>query len=158
MTFDIKLNMKLDAFFSQYTQAFDALSAESIADLYRLPCATSDGDGVNVYSDRQSLIEKFAGNCDAMKGFGYQKSIFRILEQQDLGEDFGAGLYAVEVDYLIREEWARTAEDVLWRRSKLGLYLKADQVTQLQTYIDARTETLLAEKQQAITQLKKVSG
>lgn len=86
MTFDIKLNMKLDAFFSQYTQAFDALSAESIAELYRLPCATSDGDGVNVYSDRQSLIEKFAGNCEAMKGFGYQKSMFRILEQQDLGE------------------------------------------------------------------------
>jgi glycerol-3-phosphate dehydrogenase len=39
----------------------------------------------------------------------------------DLGEDFGGGLMRAEVDYLVREEWARTAEDILWRRTKLGL-------------------------------------
>jgi glycerol-3-phosphate dehydrogenase len=40
----------------------------------------------------------------------------------DLGEDFGAGLSAREVDYLVAHEWARTAEDILWRRTKLGLH------------------------------------
>ncbi len=39
----------------------------------------------------------------------------------DLGEDFGNGLTAAEIDYLIREEWALTADDVLWRRTKCGL-------------------------------------
>jgi glycerol-3-phosphate dehydrogenase len=39
----------------------------------------------------------------------------------DLGRDFGAGLTAREVDYLVREEWATTADDVLWRRTKCGL-------------------------------------
>lgn len=39
----------------------------------------------------------------------------------DLGEDFGASLTAAEVDWLMTHEFARTAEDVLWRRSKLGL-------------------------------------
>jgi glycerol-3-phosphate dehydrogenase len=39
----------------------------------------------------------------------------------DLGRDFGAGLAQREVDYLVREEWALTAEDVLWRRTKCGL-------------------------------------
>jgi glycerol-3-phosphate dehydrogenase len=39
----------------------------------------------------------------------------------DLGEDFGAGLHAREVDYLVAHEWARTADDILWRRTKLGL-------------------------------------
>ena len=39
----------------------------------------------------------------------------------DLGEHFGAGLTQREVDYLIDHEWARTAEDILWRRTKLGL-------------------------------------
>ncbi len=39
----------------------------------------------------------------------------------DLGEDFGNGLTAREVTYLVREEWARTADDVLWRRTKCGL-------------------------------------
>jgi glycerol-3-phosphate dehydrogenase len=41
----------------------------------------------------------------------------------DLGEDFGAGLSERELDYLRAKEWARTAEDVLWRRSKLGLHM-----------------------------------
>jgi glycerol-3-phosphate dehydrogenase len=43
-----------------------------------------------------------------------------------LGRDFGAGLTEQEIHYLMQEEWAETAEDVLWRRSKLGLHLGAD--------------------------------
>lgn len=43
----------------------------------------------------------------------------------DLGHDFGAGLYAREVDYLRRYEWARSGEDILWRRGKLGLHCEA---------------------------------
>ncbi|MEO1089688.1 MAG: glycerol-3-phosphate dehydrogenase [Pseudomonadota bacterium] len=41
----------------------------------------------------------------------------------DLGELLGGNLYARELDYLVREEWAVTADDVLWRRTKLGLSL-----------------------------------
>lgn len=41
----------------------------------------------------------------------------------DLGDDLGAGLTERELDYLRAREWARTAEDVLWRRSKLGLHM-----------------------------------
>jgi glycerol-3-phosphate dehydrogenase len=41
----------------------------------------------------------------------------------DLGEHYGAGLTAAEVDYLTRNEWAMTDEDILWRRSKLGLHM-----------------------------------
>jgi glycerol-3-phosphate dehydrogenase len=40
-----------------------------------------------------------------------------------LGRHFGAGLYEAEIDFLRREEWARSAEDVLWRRTKSGLHL-----------------------------------
>lgn len=40
---------------------------------------------------------------------------------KDMGRHFGAGLYEAEVRYLIDHEWARTAEDILWRRTKLGL-------------------------------------
>jgi glycerol-3-phosphate dehydrogenase len=45
----------------------------------------------------------------------------------DLGEDYGAQLTEREVDYLVRDEWARTAADVLWRRSKCGLPMSAAQ-------------------------------
>ncbi|HEU0199145.1 MAG TPA: glycerol-3-phosphate dehydrogenase [Burkholderiaceae bacterium] len=44
----------------------------------------------------------------------------------DLGKDFGGGLYEAEVDYLVRNEWAATPEDILWRRSKLGLHVPAE--------------------------------
>lgn len=40
-----------------------------------------------------------------------------------LGKDFGGGVYEAELRYLAENEWARTGEDVLWRRSKLGLHV-----------------------------------
>jgi glycerol-3-phosphate dehydrogenase len=46
---------------------------------------------------------------------------------EDLGPSFGADLTAAEIRYLQRHEWAQTAEDVLWRRSKLGLHLQPEQ-------------------------------
>ena len=41
----------------------------------------------------------------------------------ELGEDFGAGLTAAEIDWLRTREWARSAEDILWRRTRLGLHM-----------------------------------
>jgi len=41
----------------------------------------------------------------------------------DLGEHYGAGLTERELRYFVEREWARSAEDVLWRRSKVGLHL-----------------------------------
>ena len=45
----------------------------------------------------------------------------------DMGRDFGAGLTEREAEWMRREEWARRADDVLWRRSKLGLHMTPDQ-------------------------------
>jgi glycerol-3-phosphate dehydrogenase len=50
----------------------------------------------------------------------------------DMGEEVLPQLYAREIEYLRREEWAQTAEDILWRRSKLGLHLPADAASRLQ--------------------------
>jgi len=41
----------------------------------------------------------------------------------DLGRHYGGDLYEAEVAYLVDQEWARSADDILWRRSKLGLHL-----------------------------------
>lgn len=57
----------------------------------------------------------------------------------DLGEDFGAGLTRAEVDYLIDHEWAMSAEDVLWRRGKLGLVMPAQGAARLDAYLRDRT-------------------
>ncbi len=55
----------------------------------------------------------------------------------DLGQSFGATLTESEVRYLIANEWAYSAEDIVWRRSKLGLRLTADEVAALDQWIKA---------------------
>ena len=42
---------------------------------------------------------------------------------------FGAGLYELEAKFLINHEWAMSAEDIMWRRSKLGLHMSEDERT-----------------------------
>jgi glycerol-3-phosphate dehydrogenase len=56
----------------------------------------------------------------------------------DLGEDFGGGLYAREVDHFLSVEWARSAEDVLFRRTKLGLHLDGSAQRAVADYIIRR--------------------
>lgn len=53
----------------------------------------------------------------------------------DLGRKFGADLTEREVLYLMKHEWARRAEDILWRRSKLGLHLSAVESAALDQYM-----------------------
>jgi glycerol-3-phosphate dehydrogenase len=53
----------------------------------------------------------------------------------DRGRDFGAGLSEAEVRYLMRKEWAMTPEDVIWRRTKLGLRLSPEQVRDLAAFM-----------------------
>jgi glycerol-3-phosphate dehydrogenase len=60
-------------------------------------------------------------------------------EAADLGRDFGAGLTEREVRWMVGREWARTAEDALWRRSKLGLRLSADDAAALDAFIRSLT-------------------
>jgi len=55
----------------------------------------------------------------------------------ELGRDFGCGLTEAEVRYLIDQEWARTTQDILWRRSKLGLHMNAAQQEVLRAFIGA---------------------
>lgn len=57
-----------------------------------------------------------------------------------MGVHFGAGLYQAEVDYLVECEWAHSVEDILWRRSKLGLRLTAAEKASLNDYLTKATE------------------
>jgi glycerol-3-phosphate dehydrogenase len=54
---------------------------------------------------------------------------------EDLGRHFGADLYEVEVRWLMTQEWARHAEDILWRRTKLGLTLTQAEAAGLEDYM-----------------------
>jgi glycerol-3-phosphate dehydrogenase len=58
--------------------------------------------------------------------------------EQDLGADFGATLYEREVRWMMTQEFARSAADVVWRRSKLGLRMTAEQVAGLAAFMAAQ--------------------
>jgi glycerol-3-phosphate dehydrogenase len=58
--------------------------------------------------------------------------------EADLGIHFGAGLFEREVDYVIRQEWAQTGDDVLWRRTKAGLDMPAPERSRVDDYVRER--------------------
>ena len=98
--------------------ALPALSNELLRDYPFLTRAHADRLA-HAYGSRAKLI------------LGRAKSI------ADLGQSFGATLTESEVKYLMTTEWARTAEDVVWRRSKLGLRLSSDEVAVLDAWMTA---------------------
>jgi glycerol-3-phosphate dehydrogenase len=76
---------------------------------------------------RQRLTRAYGYRLHALLEYCHQLA--------DLGRCFGANLYQREVEFLIQQEWARSAEDIVWRRSKLGLHLNAHDIAQLQHFI-----------------------
>lgn len=62
--------------------------------------------------------------------------------KDDLGPDFGGSLTGLEVKYLMRNEWAQTADDVVWRRSKLGIRLNKSQIAKLDEWMLNRSDEL----------------
>jgi glycerol-3-phosphate dehydrogenase len=62
-----------------------------------------------------------------------------VRSANDLGGRFGGDLTQPEVDYLVREEWARSADDIYWRHSKVGLRATVDDRRRLESYLGLRT-------------------
>ncbi|MFJ4155998.1 glycerol-3-phosphate dehydrogenase [Pseudomonas sp. NPDC089752] len=75
----------------------------------------------------------------------YGSRVWQLLDgvegPQDLGQPIGGGLFSVEVDYLRREEWAIDIDDILWRRTKLGLFISADERNVLADYLQRKQAT-----------------
>lgn len=60
-------------------------------------------------------------------------------KMDDLGKHFGHELYQQEVDYLLENEWATTCDDILWRRTKLGLEFSETNKIALHEYLSNKT-------------------
>ncbi len=73
------------------------------------------------------------------RSYGSEALIIFAKAKADKGKDFGHGLYEVEVKWLMEKEWAKTCEDVLWRRSKLGLLFNKKETDALSAYMQNQT-------------------
>ncbi len=88
-----------------------------------LPYSYSEG----LWRSHPFLVPEVAARLARSYGTRAKAILDGATSMADLGRDFGGGLTEAEIAYLKREEWAITADDVLWRRSKLGLHLDAKQ-------------------------------
>ena len=74
----------------------------------------------------------------------YGTRIHRLLENRkclaDMGEAVADALYEAELDYLVKNEWALSGVDILWRRSKLGLHLPADTAQRIDQWLAHKKE------------------
>lgn len=72
----------------------------------------------------------------------YGTDVWIILKEidtaDDLGTDFGAGVFAAELDWVVKNEWVSSAEDFVWRRTRLGLRLSAQQIAAIDNYVSQR--------------------
>ena len=98
---------------------FDAFVASS-AKLYPFLAETDLYRLCRAYGTRIALILHGASNYD------------------DLGKSFGQGLTEAEVQYLCLHEWAQSAEDILWRRTKLGVHMSDPEIEGLKAWFAAR--------------------
>jgi glycerol-3-phosphate dehydrogenase len=91
-----------------------------------LPGGDIGGGSVDALGPALSRLYPFLGDTLARRlARAYGTRATRLLDgirtRDDMGESFGGGLTRLEVDYLVREEWARSADDILWRHTKCGL-------------------------------------
>lgn len=77
----------MEELLNNYAAAFDQLDPKLIANFYRLPCAISDADGVQTFTDRATLVSKFSKNCEALQKLGYHHAKFNILSSKQLGNN-----------------------------------------------------------------------
>jgi len=106
-----------------------------------LPGGDLGAGGIHALHDKIIIKWPFLAHATAQRlAHAYGTRIFEVFTDvthaADLGEDFGHGLTEKEVRYLINKEWARSAEDILWRRSKIGLFLSDKQRNQFQHWLD----------------------
>jgi len=81
------------------------------------------------------IHSKWAGRLVCAYGTRAWDILGNAQNTADLGEAFGATLTEAELIYLIKHEWARTADDILWRRSKLGLHLNTEEKKRLDEWM-----------------------
>ena len=105
-------------------------------------------DGMSMAEFTQTLLRQHKGVAPdfierlvARHGVNASRVLKNTRSMDDLGEIFGRGLNLLcqrEIDYLIAHEWATTADDILWRRTKCGLHMDEDERQRATTFIECR--------------------
>lgn len=82
-----------------------------------------------------AMLQRYAHSYGSLS----RKLLTAVTSLADMGQNFGTDLYQKEIDYLVNNEWAQTSDDILWRRSKLGLVI--NDTTALDNYLTEITQS-----------------
>ncbi|WP_269931703.1 glycerol-3-phosphate dehydrogenase [Aminobacter sp. HY435] len=99
------------------------------------PATAFDAEVAKLKSAYPFLEMKLARRLTRLYGTRAKTLLGLAKSEADLGRNFGADLFEVEVRYLVANEWAMTSEDILWRRTKRGLKLDAEQAAALDEFL-----------------------
>ena len=102
------------------------------------PVDRFEGLVIELQAEYPFLTEEWARRLARAYGTEAHKLLDGARAAEDLGRDFGATLTEAELRWLHEAEFARTAADVLWRRSKLGLRLTDAQAAAVEDWMQAR--------------------
>lgn len=124
---------------NQLSPFFPKLS-ESVSEYTPLPGASLHNMSFNEYADYAKktyhwLEEKLLQRYLHSYGTNTEQFLAQCTDIESMGTKYGDELYQVEVDYLIKEEWAKNADDILERRTKLGLSMNAACKKKLADYL-----------------------
>jgi glycerol-3-phosphate dehydrogenase len=100
-----------------------------------MPDADFDAYLASIIAKYPEFPEIFLHRLVRAYGTRALKILGQAARPADLGQDFGGLLTEAEADYLVAHEWARDAEDILWRRSKLALHVPEGTAARLSAYL-----------------------
>jgi glycerol-3-phosphate dehydrogenase len=85
-------------------------------------------------------IYPFLGDAQSLRmARAYGTMLYDLIgTAAEMGEDFGGGLTAREIDWMVGHEWAKTVDDVIWRRSKTGLAMNDAQKARVAAYLEGK--------------------
>ncbi|KEY85328.1 glycerol-3-phosphate dehydrogenase [Pseudomonas capeferrum] len=129
---------ELKPFFSQMSQSWTAHSALPGGEGMSTPQALVD----DLLTQHQWLAPDIAKRWAVTYGSRTWQLLEGVNGPDDLGQAIGGGLFTREVDYLRETEWAVSTQDILWRRTKLGLFTSDSEQRALADYLaqgDARS-------------------
>ncbi|MNH29303.1 Aerobic glycerol-3-phosphate dehydrogenase [compost metagenome] len=125
---------ELKPFFSQMSQSWTAHSALPGGEGMSTPQALVD----DLLTQHQWLAPDIAKRWAVTYGSRTWQLLEGVNGPDDLGQAIGGGLFTREVDYLRETEWAVSTQDILWRRTKLGLFTSATEQRALADYLAQR--------------------
>ena len=121
------------------------------------PAWTKEGvlPGGNIQGDRDDyaaslrrrypfITESLARRFARTYGSNSERILGEAKTLEQLGEHFGHELYEAELRYLVEHEWVRRVDDALWRRTKLGMWLTAEEQSRVAQWLTRHNKTELS--------------